>query len=156
MGYIAGSGGWVDVHGAGAQRSDPKTGDPSQYPYGRGPQGDAIRIYNYVRLVRDADTATSVGASDNSSLPDKFVLHQNYPNPFNPTTKISWQSPVGSWQTLRVYDVLGNKVATLLDEYRPAGNYSAIFNASGLASGVYIYTLKINGFTSSKKLTVLK
>ena len=156
MGYIAGSGGWVDVHGAGAQRSDPKTGDPSQYPYGRGPQGDAIRIYNYVRLVRDADTATSVGESDNSSLPDKFVLHQNYPNPFNPTTKISWQSPVGSWQTLRVYDVLGNKVATLLDEYRPAGNYSAIFNASGLASGVYIYTLKINGFTSSKKLTVLK
>jgi len=51
MGYM---GGWVDAHGAGAQRSDPKSGNPEDFPYGRGPQGDAIRIYNYVRLVRDA------------------------------------------------------------------------------------------------------
>ena len=49
------NGAWVDVHGAGAQRSDPKAGDPADYPTGNGPQGDAIRIYNYVRLVRDAD-----------------------------------------------------------------------------------------------------
>jgi hypothetical protein len=49
------NGTWMDVHGAGAQRSDPKSGDPADYPYGHGPQGDAIRIYNYVRLVRDAD-----------------------------------------------------------------------------------------------------
>ncbi len=57
MGYM--DGGWQDVHGAGAQRSDPKAGDPADYPTGFGPQGDAIRIYNYVRLVRDADTETS-------------------------------------------------------------------------------------------------
>ncbi len=55
MGYMEGS--WQDVHGAGAQRSDPKAGDPADWPYGHGPQGDAIRIYNFVRLVRGAETA---------------------------------------------------------------------------------------------------
>ncbi len=59
-----------------------------------------------------------------------LYLHQNYPNPFNPSTKISWQSPVGSWQTLKVYDVLGNEVATLVNEYRNAGSYEVEFNAS--------------------------
>ena len=56
MGYMNDT--WIDVHGAGAQRSDPKSGDPADWPTGHGPQGDAIRIYNYVRLVRDADTTT--------------------------------------------------------------------------------------------------
>jgi hypothetical protein len=55
MGYMNGR--WLDVHGAGAQRSDPKVGDPANWPFGRGPQGDAIRIYNFVRLVRDAGTS---------------------------------------------------------------------------------------------------
>ncbi len=50
------------------------------------------------------------------------MLFQNYPNPFNPTTKISWQSPIGSHQTLKIYDVLGNEVATLVDEFKPSGN----------------------------------
>ena len=59
LGFISSD--WVDVHGAGAQRSDPKNGDPGDYPYGRGPQGDAIRIYNYVRLVRGGDISFSTG-----------------------------------------------------------------------------------------------
>ncbi|OGF56101.1 MAG: hypothetical protein A2Z21_04060, partial [Candidatus Fraserbacteria bacterium RBG_16_55_9] len=67
MGYMAQYGGWIDVHGAGAQRSDPKIGDPKQFPTGHGPQGDAIRIYNFVRLVRDADTTTAV-KNDQSKL----------------------------------------------------------------------------------------
>ena len=59
--------------------------------------------------------------------PTGFYLSQNYPNPFNPSTKISWQSPVSGWQTLKVYDVLGNEVATLVDEYRNAGSYEVEF-----------------------------
>jgi hypothetical protein len=65
------------------------------------------------------------------NYPDKFQLNQNYPNPFNPSTKISWQSPVGSWQTLKIYDVLGNEVAKLVDEYKNAGSYEVEFSAKG-------------------------
>lgn len=91
---------------------------------------------------------------------NSFNLEQNYPNPFNPITKINWQSPVSGWQTLKVYDVLGNEVATLVDEYKSAGNYSIDFSSTNLASGIYIYSLTINdgkkNLTLSKKMTVLK
>ncbi len=84
-------------------------------------------------------------------LPDNFSLEQNYPNPFNPTTKISWQSPVAGRQTLKVFDVLGKEVATLIDEYRGAGIYEIEFNVgqtSSLSSGVYFYQLRIENTLS--------
>ncbi|MEO8232826.1 MAG: T9SS type A sorting domain-containing protein, partial [Ignavibacteriota bacterium] len=80
----------------------------------------------------------------------------NYPNPFNPTTKISWQSPVSSWQTLKVYDMLGNEITTLVNEFRPAGSYEIEFDASKLSSGMYIYKLTAEKFTSSQKLVLIK
>ena len=93
----------------------------------------------------------------------EFVLEQNYPNPFNPTTVISWQSPVGGHQTLKIYDILGNEVATLIDEYREAGRYKLEYDASNLASGVYIYRIAIHSdklttgnYVSSKKMMVIK
>jgi photosystem II stability/assembly factor-like uncharacterized protein len=88
--------------------------------------------------------------------PIKFSLEQNFPNPFNPTTKISWQSPIEGNQTLKVYDVLGNEVATLVNEYRQAGEYDIDFNASQLASGVYFYKLQVSNFISTKKMTLIK
>ncbi|MBI5662988.1 MAG: T9SS type A sorting domain-containing protein [Ignavibacterium album] len=97
---------------------------------------------------------------DNSTMPTEFSLAQNYPNPFNPSTKISWQSPVSSWQTLKVYDVLGNEVATLVDEYREAGRYDVEFQSAvgngQLASGVYYYQLKIDHFIQTKKMVLIK
>jgi hypothetical protein len=88
--------------------------------------------------------------------PRNFSLEQNYPNPFNPSTKISWQSSVSSWQTLKVFDVLGREVATLVDEYRNAGSYEVEFNASNLPSGVYFYQLKAGPFVETKKMILLK
>ena len=88
--------------------------------------------------------------------PKEFLLQQNYPNPFNPSTKISWQSPVSGWQRITVYDVLGNKVATLVDEYRNAGNYEVEFNASNLPSGVYFYQLQAGDYLETKKMILLK
>lgn len=100
---------------------------------------------------------TVVGVDDYfAEVPTEFELHQNYPNPFNPSTIISWQAPVGSWQTLKIYDILGNDVATLVDEYREKGKYQVEFNASNLPSGVYIYKLTAGSFISSKKMTVIK
>ncbi len=85
-----------------------------------------------------------------------FLLEQNFPNPFNPTTKISWQSAAGSHQTLKVFDVLGNEVAVLVDEFREAGNHRITFNASGLASGIYYYTLKAGDLSQTKKMVLIQ
>lgn len=91
-------------------------------------------------------------------FPVRFFLEQNYPNPFNPSTKIKWQLPLGSHQTLKVYDILGNEVAKLVDEYREAGNYEIEFNFSefNLSSGVYFYKLDAADFTSVRKMIVIK
>lgn len=86
----------------------------------------------------------------------EFELFQNYPNPFNPSTSISWQLPVSSHQALKIYDVLGNEVAVLVDEFREAGYHSVIFDASGLSSGIYFYTLQTEGFIQTKKLLLMK
>jgi len=158
MGYMAVHGGWVDVHGAGAQRSDPKTGDPSQYPYGHGPQGDAIRIYNYVRLVRGGNVTTDVHQDwfGSAIAPDDFVLNQNYPNPFNPSTTISFELPSESFVSLKVYNVLGKEVATLVSEKLVAGRYDVTFNGSQLTSGVYFYRLQAGKYTKINKAMLLK
>jgi hypothetical protein len=90
------------------------------------------------------------------SNPEEFVLEQNYPNPFNPTTVISWQSPVGIHQTLRIYDVLGNEVATLVDEYRETGRFKVEFYASNLASGLYFYKLTAGNYSATRKMILMK
>ena len=98
-----------------------------------------------------------VGVSNKKyNIPDQYTLEQNYPNPFNPVTKIRWQTPVSSWQTLKVYDVLGNEVATLVNEEKPAGTYEIEFKVSGLASGIYFYQLKANEFVATKKMILLR
>jgi hypothetical protein len=96
------------------------------------------------------------GLDDLETVPSEFVLEQNYPNPFNPSTKINWQSPVSSWQSLKVYDMLGNLVSTLVDEYRSAGNYEIDFNADGMTTGIYFYTLKVGKFINTKKMVLLR
>lgn len=85
-----------------------------------------------------------------------YELENNYPNPFNPSTVISWQSPVGSYQTLKIYDVLGNEVATLVDEFRNAGRYEVTFDATQLSSGVYFYRLQAGSFVETRKMILLK
>jgi hypothetical protein len=87
---------------------------------------------------------------------NKFSLSQNYPNPFNPVTKISWQSPTGSWQSLKIYDVLGNEIISLLNEYRPAGKYEIEFDGSKLTSGIYFYQLRTEKYVEVKKMVLLK
>lgn len=95
------------------------------------------------------------GIEDNISI-NSFKLMQNYPNPFNPSTVISWQSPIGSQQKLSVYDLLGNEVAVLVDEWLEAGNHSVNFDASNLPSGVYFYQLQRGSFVETKKMILLR
>ena len=85
-----------------------------------------------------------------------YALDQNYPNPFNPTTTIHYEIPNNGIVTLKVYDILGNVVMTLVDGYKPQGKYSVNFNAGGLASGVYFYRLKAGDFIATRKLLLIK
>ncbi len=89
-------------------------------------------------------------------LPTEYGLTQNYPNPFNPTTTINYQIPKDGFVTLKIYDVLGKEVATLVNENKSTGRYNVEFNAGNLASGVYLYQVMVNDFVSTKKLVLLK
>jgi len=89
-------------------------------------------------------------------LPNQFTLEQNYPNPFNPNTAISFQLSAISNVTLKVYDILGNEITTLVDMRLNAGKHKVEFDASKLASGVYIYNLTAGSYTDSKKMLLLK
>jgi hypothetical protein len=147
----------VDVHGAGAQRSDPKSGDTTLYPHGRGPQGDVIRIYNYVRLVRGGNV-TSVGEHRNTetTTPEEFGLLQNYPNPFNPSTAITFRLQSPSYTTLKIYDALGQELATLVNGQLNAGTFTKEWDASGESSGTYFYRLQAGDKVATKKLILMK
>ena len=92
----------------------------------------------------------------NDNLPLQFQLYQNYPNPFNPTTIINYQLPVGSHVTLKVYDLLGREVATIVNEEKPAGSYEINFNANNLSSGIYFYKLQAGTFAETKKMILIK
>jgi hypothetical protein len=94
--------------------------------------------------------------SFSSAVPDKFILEQNYPNPFNPSTAIKYQLPIKSFVTLKVYNILGGELETLVNAYLPAGYYSAKFNGSKYPSGVYFYNLSTNGYSVVKKMALIK
>ena len=126
--------------------------------------------YNLAACIVDGviygDTSLVVSVEDElTPIANEFKLKQNYPNPFNPSTIISYQLPVTSNVTLKVYDVLGNEVATLVDEYKLAGTYEVEFNATlassfrlvrNLASGIYFYQLKAGSFIQTRKMILIK
>lgn len=94
--------------------------------------------------------------NNDNKIPGNYELSQNYPNPFNPSTRISYSIPKETFVEIKIYNMLGNEVALLVNEEQKAGTYSITFNASNLPSGVYFYRLQADNFTITKKLTVLK
>jgi hypothetical protein len=97
---------------------------------------------------------TSLG--DDLNAPAEFALGQNFPNPFNPSTTIQYAVKEASQVTLKVYDMIGNEVATLVDEMKPAGSYAVGFDASQLSSGVYLYKMTAGSFIQTRKLVLMK
>jgi len=89
-------------------------------------------------------------------IPSEYTLHQNYPNPFNPRTLITYELPRAAHVTLKLYDVFGREVASVVDEFQNAGHRSVEWNATDVASGVYFYELTAGSFRSVKKMTLLK
>ena len=114
-----------------------------------------VSSFDFCVARYDLGDITSVQTNKND-LPKSFSLEQNYPNPFNPSTTIEFSIPRQSFVTLKVYDLLGRDVTTLVNEELQVGSYKTQFNASKLASGVYLYRLNVNGITQTRKLTVMK
>ncbi len=126
---------------------------------------EATAAVNTVEYIMDQTTDVET----NSEIPDEFLLSQNYPNPFNPSTKIHYSIPnvtlssssraesrEEGFVTLKVYDILGNEVATLVNETQSPGNYEVVFDASQVSSGIYFYQLKTNSNSEIKKMTLIK
>ncbi len=122
-----------------------------------------------LKTTSGGETITSVHEFDNASIPANFKLYQNYPNPFNPTTKIKYSIPSSSQSPLqggarggltnvqlKIYDILGREVKTLVNKQQQPGNYEVTFDASTLSSGVYFYELKAGSFVQTKKMILLR
>ncbi len=141
IGYVSGNGTTTEIH---HYSYTDNSVTPGKYSY-RLKQIDFDGSFTYSDVV------------DVEVLPaDNFILKQNYPNPFNPATKISFSIPNSGYTTLKVYDVLGNEVASIIEKDLTAGNYDVEFNASGLTSGVYYYALRSGNFVETKKMMLLK
>ena len=124
--------------------------------YGHYSESGTYFIDSTISINIFGDKATAIDVS-RETLPQTFQLSQNYPNPFNPSTVIRYQVSGMSRVTLKVYDILGREVTTLVNEEKPAGTYEVIFNASNLSSGVYFYRLETsNGFSRTKKMILLR
>lgn len=102
------------------------------------------------------DPPTSVKELGDEPVPLNFVLSQNYPNPFNPSTNIRFRIPSSVFVTLKVYDILGREVATLVNEQLTPGGHETTFDGAGLASGVYFYQLHAGESSQAKRLLLLK
>jgi hypothetical protein len=113
---------------------------------------DSIESY----LATKYGLTTGIVEREGGSLPEKYVLEQNYPNPFNPSTTIRFQILNSSQVKLKVFDIVGREVATLVDERLQPGSYETTFNAKGLASGVYLYRIQAGNFVETKRLILLK
>ena len=123
------------------------------FPYSFDGKIDEVRISN---IPRYQITTTDVEDNNKDILPLIPLLEQNYPNPFNPTTTIKYQIPELSFVTLKIYDVLGNEISTLINEEKPAGSYEVEFDAKILSSGVYFYRLQTGNYVETKKMVLLR
>jgi hypothetical protein len=119
--------------------------------------GSDYHVGSYFLIDDLGLTGTATSVNDKSILPAKFSLEQNYPNPFNPSTKIQYNLPENSFVSFKVYNAIGKEVAYLVNGVVPAGSHEILFDASGLNSGVYFYTLKAgNNFVQTRKMILIK
>jgi hypothetical protein len=138
-----------------AQTVYPISGTLNHNSFADTSNGWAVTSNGEVIHYRPAGTS-AVDPRQESGVPAAYRLEQNYPNPFNPTTNVGFRIAHFGLVTLKVFDVLGQEVATLVNEQKEPGNYQVQFDASQLGSGVYFYTLKAGGFASTRKLLILR
>jgi V8-like Glu-specific endopeptidase len=136
------------------------TTEPNAYSYSDKNLSVGTCVYRLKQIDFDGTFSYSKTIEVEIASPSSFALEQNFPNPFNPSTVINYQLPFGNNVTLKVYDILGNEVAVLVDEYKPAGEYEVEFGVSSgiseLVSGIYFYQLRAGDFIQTKKMLLVK
>jgi len=131
------------------------TGKHDVYLKFTGTGTDNLFMLQWITFV-DYTIPTSVNDSRTGQIPEKFILEQNYPNPFNPTTQINYTVPRSSYVGLKVYNLLGQEVKSLVEGFQQRGNYTVTFDSRGLSSGVYLYRMTAGSFMDTKKTILLK
>ncbi len=120
------------------------------------------KIYGLILLLFFITGTSNISAYNNEHIadlkgnPDRFILNQNYPNPFNPSTILSYSLKSDQNVKLTVYNLVGQSVEVLVDEYQTAGEYSYKFDASNLPAGIYLYKLQVGEYSSVKRMTLVK
>ena len=120
--------------------------------------GDILNtaVQNFRFELVEYSVLTSIDVDEITEIPAYFHLQQNFPNPFNPSTKILYSIPNPDFVTLKIYNILGREVQTLVDEFQKMGTYSVNFNASKLSSEIYFYQLQVGDFVETKKMLFLR
>ena len=126
----------------------PKT-NAKYFRFGTSIQAPQVKILQWFNLITEIEEV-------NTKIPVDFKLHQNYPNPFNPSTTIRYELPYKSYVNIKVYDVLGNEIKTLVDKEQNIGRYELQFNAQNLPSGIYYYKMTTEHNSITKKLMLIK
>ena len=140
--------GFVQGHG--------NSNSPKEYSFIDIPNGGTKFQYRLKQIDTDGKYIYSSVISIEIKVLNEYTLNQNYPNPFNPNTVITYSIPVSSKITLTVYNVLGELITTLVKENQEAGNYSVNFNAAGLNSGIYFFSMQSDNFVKTNKMLLLK
>jgi len=126
----------------------PRSGDPGI---------DATDVmWDFLKVHTKSRVTTEAEADASPTIPELFKLYQNYPNPFNPLTRIKYQLTKSSQIALKIYNLAGQEIETLVNEFQPAGEYEITWQPEGLASGLYFYQIQAKGFSETKKLVLLK
>jgi hypothetical protein len=140
--------GFIQGHG--------NSNSPKEYSFLDKPNGGNKFKYRLKQIDIDGKYEYSPEVEVILDIPAKFSVKQNFPNPFNPTTKIEFSIPSDNLAQIKVYNVLGMEVATLLNEYRQAGTHNLEFNASNLSSGIYFYKVVSGNYSETKKMILLR
>jgi xylan 1,4-beta-xylosidase len=161
---ISNTGSWDIFNTFAAKILTPVSGNHDVYLKFTGTGSDKLFMLQWLTFVGKTNPATHVGELKSGQIPGRFILDQNFPNPFNPATTLEFRISSLEFVTLKVFDVLGREVATLVNDVRPAGVYTVHWEASSLPSGVYFYRLRVGdastgsarGFNETKKMVLAK
>ena len=114
------------------------------------------RNFETIMILASIDNNGSMDDNSTNILPESYSLAQNYPNPFNPTTNIAFNIPMDMIVKIKIYDIAGREISTLVNELKTAGNHSVSFTGSSLSSGVYFYKIEAGNFVETKRMVLVK